>query len=193
MGDENTRQGKRREDIEVLIVLRILGIAVLLCAFLAPVPAHAMGSADAYLNMQDGVTYTVYEPSFTAGLKARHLGGNDLCRKGTEENLVVQYGKGTTRNFTITEGNPMCSDIGVGRTVMRTTINGNEAIVQAYCDPASSQKCTSADVQKYGGHLEVVLPARPELRSTKIWIETYGGNNLSTAQLIRIAKSLAPV
>jgi hypothetical protein len=43
-------------------------------------PAQAMGSSDAYENIQVGVTYTVYEPSFTAGLKATHIGGNDLCQ-----------------------------------------------------------------------------------------------------------------
>jgi hypothetical protein len=156
-------------------------------------PAQAMGSSDAYENMQVGVTYTVFEPSFTAGLKARHIGGNDLCPQGTEQNLVAQYGKGNTRNFTITEGNPMCSDIGVGETVLRANINGVKAFVQAYCDPASPRKCTTADVRKFGGHLEVTLPGVNGLRSTRIWIETYGGKNLSAQQLVQIARSLAPV
>lgn len=156
-------------------------------------PVQAMGSGDAYENMQVGVTYTVYEPSFTAGLKARHIGGNDLCPKGTEQNLVAQYGKASTRNFTITEGNPMCSDIGVGETVFRTNIDGAKAFVQVYCDPASPKKCTKADIKKFGGHLEVNLPAVSGLRPTRLWIETYGSNNLSVQQLVQIAKSLAPV
>jgi hypothetical protein len=172
-------------------LLRIIGAATLTFGLIAP--AQAMGSGDAYENMQVGVTYTVYEPSFTAGLKARHIGGNDLCPKGTEENLTAQYGKGNTRNFTITEGNPMCFDIGLGATVLRTTINGSSAFVQAYCDPASPKKCTKADVIKYGGHLEVTLPGVNGLRPTRIWIETYGGKNLSAQQLVQIAKSLTPV
>jgi len=175
-------------------VKRVLGV-IAATAFIigAATPIQAMGSSDAYENMQVGVTYTVYEPSFTAGLKARHLGGNDLCQKGTEQNLTVQYGKGNGRNFTITEGNPMCWDIANGATVLRTTINGSKAFVQAYCDPASSVKCTKADVIKYGGHLEVTLPGANGLRPTRIWIETYGGNNLSAQQLVQIAKSLSPV
>ena len=156
-------------------------------------PAVAMGSGDAYENMQVGVTYTVYEPSYTAGIKAQHAGGNDLCQKGTEQNLTVIYGKADSQRLTITEGNPMCSDIGTGEVVLRTTINGSKAYVQAYCDPASSQKCTKADVKKFGGHLEVTLPGVNGLRPTRIWIETYGGNNLSAQQLVRIARSLAPV
>ncbi len=156
-------------------------------------PAVAMGSGDAYENMQVGVTYTVYEPSYTAGIKAQHAGGNDLCQKGTEQNLTVIYGKADSQRLTITEGNPMCSDIGTGEVVLRTTSNVSMAYVQAYCDPASSQKCTKADVIKFGGHLEVTLPGVNGLRSTRIWIETYGGNNLSAQQLVRIARSLAPV
>ena len=172
-------------------VLGVIGVLALTLGLVAP--AQAMGSGDAYENMQVGVTYTVYEPSFTAGLKARHIGGNDLCPKGTDQNLTAQYGKGNTRNFTITEGNPMCFDIGLGATVLRTTINGAAAFVQAYCDPASPKKCTKADVIKYGGHLEVTLPGVNGLRPTRIWIETYGGKNLSAQQLVQIAKSLTPV
>jgi hypothetical protein len=177
-----------------MTVKRLLGvIAASALVIGVAAPAVAMGSGDAYENMQVGVTYTVYEPSFTAGLKAQHIGGNDLCPKGTEQNLSAQYGKGNTRNFTITEGNPMCSDIGVGATVLQTTINGSPAFVQAYCDPSLLKRCTKADVIKFGGHLEVTLPAVNGLRSTRIWIETYGGKNLSAQQLVQIAKGLAPV
>lgn len=161
------------------------------CVALAT-PSYAMGTSDVYDNMQVGVTYTVYEPTFTAGLKARHIGGNDLCPQGTEQNLTAQYGKGNTRNFTIFEGNPMCFDIGVGQTVLTTQINGVKATVQAYCDPASTAKCTKADVIRFGGHLEVTLPAASGLRATRIFIETYGGKNISAQQLVQIAKGLKP-
>ena len=166
----------------------IAGVSLLLSA----VPVSAMGTSDAYDNMQVGVTYTVYEPTFTAGLKARHVGGNNLCPSGTEQNLTAQYGKGNTRNFTIFEGNPMCFDIGVGETVMTTTISGTKAVVQAYCDPALGKKCTKADVKRFGGHLDVTFPGVNGLRGTRIWIETYGGNNLSAQQLVQIAKGLQP-
>jgi hypothetical protein len=173
--------------IAIGCVLAILGSA----AFITP--AFAMGSSDAYENIQVGVTYTVYEPSFTAGLKATHIGGNDLCQAGTEENLTARYGKSNGRQFAITEGNPMCSDIGVGQTVLTTNIGDAKAVVQAYCDPASKKKCTKADVVRFGGHLEVILPAAPGLRTTRIWIETFGTKNLSAQQLVQIAKGLEPV
>lgn len=167
-------------------------IAVAASSALSIAPVAAMGVSDAYDNMQVGVTYTVYEPSFTAGLKARHVGGNDLCPKGTDQNLIAQYGKGNTRNFTIFEGNPMCFDMGVGETVLTTKVNGVKAVVQAYCDPAVQTKCTKADVIRFGGHIDLTLPATAGLRPTRILIETYGGKNLSAQQLVQIAKGLKP-
>ena len=157
-------------------------------------PALAMGSGDAYEDMQVGVTYTVYEPSYTAGLKAQHIGGNDLCPEGTEENLVAIYGKRSKTQFSIWEGNPMCSDIGNGQVVATTTIDGAKAEVVAYCDPESDEPCTRKSVKEYGGHVEVTLPAGgPGLRETRVWIETFSAENLTTKKLLRIARSLAPV
>ena len=163
-------------------------------AVLGLTPAAAMGSGDAYQDFQVGVTYTVYEPSFTAGLMAQHIGGNDLCPPGTEQNLLASYGKRSKRQFTLWQGNPMCSDIGVGQQVMTTTINGAKAVVVAYCDPTSNAPCNRGSVSKFGGHLDVTLPAGGSgLRPTRVWIETYSANNLSAQQLVQIARSLAPV
>ena len=166
--------------------------AVSLVAISLGAPAMASGSGNPYQDMQVGVTYTVYQPTYTAGLKAQHVGGNLNCPAGTEQNLLANYGKKSGRQFTITEGNPMCSDIGVGAEVLTATIDGATASVVAYCDP--EKKCTKADVLKYGGHLKVVLPAGASgLRSTTVWIETFGKKNVSAQQLVKIAKGLAPV
>jgi hypothetical protein len=166
------------------------GIAAL--AFAAP--ATAMGSGNPYQDLQVGVTYSVYQPTFTAGLKAQHVGGNLNCQAGTDQNLLGMYGRQNGRQFSITEGNPMCSDIGVGGAVLTTTINGAKATVYAYCDPSLGKKCTTSDVVKHGGHLTVILPAAgATLRPTTVWVETFGGNNLSAQQLVRVARGLKPV
>jgi len=171
--------------------LAVAASFALLSAITAP-SVHAMGSDNAYDNMQVGVTYTVYEPTFTAGLKAQHVGGNDLCQPGTEENLWAFYGKKSGRSFSITEGNPMCSDIGVGQKVMTAKVGSATATVVAYCDPESSAPCNKGSVAKYGGHLEVMMPAAPNLRPTRVWIETFGTKNLSAQQLVTIARGLVP-
>ena len=173
-----------------LLATAAAGIAVLGIA----APAVAMGSGNPYQDMQVGVTYTVYQPTFTAGLKAQHVGGNLNCQAGTEENTLGTYGKKTSRQFTITEGNPMCSDIGVGTAVLTTTIKGAKATVYAYCDPAPDKKCTKGDVAKLGGHLTVILPAGgATLRPTTVWVETFGAKNLSAQQLVQVAKGLKTV
>lgn len=155
-------------------------------------PAHAMGSGNPYEDVQVGVTYTVYQPTFTAGLDQKHVGPNQWCQKGTEQNLMATFGKRSQRAFTIWEGNPMCADIGNGQVVLRTTINGAPATVVAYCDPASSKPCKQSDVIKFGGHLSVMLPGVNGLRSTQVWIETYSAKNLSAQQLVQIARGLQP-
>ena len=46
-------------------------------------PASAMGSGNPYQDMQVGVTYTVYQQSFVAGLGLQHFGGDTMCPAGT--------------------------------------------------------------------------------------------------------------
>lgn len=166
--------------------------AVLAAGLAATGPAQAMGTGNPYDDLQVGVSYTVYEPAFTAGLSMSKGGSNAVCPPGTEANLSVSYGKHRGRNFTVSEGNPMCWDIGVGQKVLTTTINGARAVVYAYCDPASSAKCDASSVHKYGGHLAVTMPAASGLRPTTVWIETTSANNLSAQQLVQIAKGLKP-
>ncbi len=161
---------------------------------LAVQPAQAMGSGNPYVDQQVGVTYTVYQPTFTAGLKTPTTVANQPdCPTGTEQSLTVPYGSRTALQFTVTEGNPMCSDISTGPTVLTTTIMGARATVKAYCDPATVRTCTKADVRKYGGQLSVTLPAAKGLRPTLVWIETTGRQKLSANQLVRVARSMKPV
>lgn len=167
--------------------------AAALAAGLATSPATAMGTGNPYQDLQVGVGYTVYQPSFTAGLKMSHGGSNSVCPAGTEANLSVSYGTHGKREFTVSEGSPMCWDIATGPTVLTTTIQGAKAEVVAYCDPSMGTKCKASDVLKYGGHLSVTLPAKAPYRSTTVWIETYGKKNLSAQQLVQIAKSMTPV
>ncbi len=161
---------------------------------LATVPAFAMGSGNPYQDQQVGVSYTVYQPSYTAGLKTpTTASAQPDCPKGTEQNLAVSYGKKGSLQFEVTEGNPMCADIGTGPTVLVAKIHGATAVVKAYCDPSKIKVCTKADVLKYGGQLSVTLPATKGLRNTVVWIETKGKQKLSANQLVHVARSMKPV
>lgn len=160
--------------------------------FASALPAQAMGTGNPYEDIQVGVTYTVYQPSFTAGLKTpKKASGDGNCPSGTEENLVVKYGTNSGLQFTVFEGNPICSDPGAGVRVMTAKVNGATAKVFAYCDSAAS--CMRQDVKKDGGYLLVTLPAASGLRKVMVEIETSGTTNLSARQLLKIARSLQPV
>ena len=167
--------------------------AGILAAGVAASPALAMGTGNPYEDMQVGVTYTVYQPANTLGVKTPTAPTQfSECPAGVDEVLFVKYRKSGSLQFTVTEGNPICADIGSGPVVLTTTIDGRKARVIAYCDPASSAPCKVSDVKRYGGHLEVVLPAAPGLRKTTVWIET-PANRLTAQQLVTIGKSLDPV
>jgi len=155
-------------------------------------PALAMGTGNPYEDIQVGVTYTVYQPSFTDGLKTpTQATGSGQCPKGTEQNLVVAYGPKATPNFVVYEGNPICSDPGDAQQVTAVKINGATAKIFAYCP--QTQSCMRQDVKKLGGYLVVTLPAASGLRKTTVEIETDGQNSVTARKLIRIARSLQTV
>jgi len=177
-----------------MLRFRVLAIVGMAGAGLLMAPAaQAMGTGDPYQDLQVGVTYTVYKPTFTAGLGMQQGGSDVTCPPGTEANLVVSYGKRTAKQFTVHEGNPMCSDIGQGKVVLTKKVNGIKMTVEAYCDPSAASDCTRADVRKFGGHLEAVFPAVGGLRTTTVWIETFGAKNLSANDLVKIAKRMKSV
>lgn len=155
--------------------------------------AQAMGTGNPYVDEQVGVSYTVYQPSFTAGLKINRAVKSVNCPAGTEANLTVGYGTSSKRMFTIDEAGDWCHDIGVGYTVLTTTIQGAQATVVAYCDPSQASNPKTSDVKKCGGHLSMTLPGKAPLKATQIRIETFSKNNLTAQELVKIANSLKPV
>lgn len=175
-------------------VLALTAAAGLALTAFAAAPAQAMGSGNNYADFQVGVTYTVYQPTYTNGLKQTKFGGMEpdaLC--SAEQALDTTYGSPKGRQFSITEGNPICRDIGTGRTVYTTTIKGAKAVVEAYC-PEPANNCTAKDVKTWGGHLSVIFPAgNSYLRPTQIWIETLKGHAVSANELVKIAKRMYPI
>ena len=172
----------------------LLAVAAAATTILAlAAPAHAMGSGDGYVDMQTGVTYTVYEPTYTNGLPQVQFGGAIVAANCSAEQVTfAKYAKGK-RAFTITEGNPICQDIGVGPQVFTTTVAGATAVVTAYCPPGA-RNCSMKSVSTYGGNLQVILPAANSLlRPTQVWIETLRGQSIGGNELVKIAQSMSAV
>jgi len=175
-------------------VLALAAAAGFALTALATGPAQAMGSGNNYADFQVGVSYTVYQPSYTNGLKQTRFNG-DAGDAGcsAEETFDTVYGSSKGRQFSITEGNPICQDIAQGPTVFTTTIKGAKATVQAYCPPPG-KGCSMKDVAKYGGHLAVIFPpGNSYLRHTQVWIETLRGSSIGGNELVKIAQRMYPI
>jgi len=161
---------------------------------MAPTAAIAMGSGDKFSDAQTGLTYSVYKPSNTLGLKATTF--NLLaCAPGKEEWIYIKYG-GTTRYLEImqTMAKVKCSDPGLSKYLRVATINGVSAKVYVYCDPtkpAAYKKCGVNDVARLGGYLIFTTKPAKGLKGAEIQVQGMGG--ITYAQLLTVAKSLKTV
>ena len=161
---------------------------------MAPTAAIAMGSGDKFSDAQTGLTYSVYKPSNTLGLKATQF-SLLTCQPGEEEWIYVKYG-GTTRYIEImqTMAKVKCSDPGISKYLRVATINGLSAKVYVYCDPfkpAAFKKCGVNDIARVGGYLMFTTKAAKGLKGTEIQVQGLGG--ITYAQLLTVAKSLKTV
>ena len=170
-------------------------IAIVL-ALLILVPATAMGATDKFSDSQTGLTYSVYKPSNTLGLKTTKF-SLLTCQPGQEDWVFVQYG-GTKRYLQImqTMGGARCSDPGLSKYLRAALVNGNKAKVYAYCDPsqiseAAYKRCGTEDIARVGGYLIYTTKALKGFKATEIQVQGIGG--ITYAQLVSVAKSLKTV
>ena len=170
-------------------------LALLLALFMAaPTVATAMGSGDKFSDAQTGLTYSVYKPSNTLGLKTSKFSLLP-CQPGKEEWLHIKYG-GTTRYLEImqTMAKVKCSDPGVSKYLRTAKINSISAKVYVYCDPAkaaSYKKCGVDDIARVGGYLIFTTKSTKFLKSAEIQVQGIGG--ITYSQLLAVAKSLKTV
>ena len=161
---------------------------------MAPAAAVAMGSGDKFSDAQTGLTYTVYKPSNTLGLKVSKFSLLN-CQPGKESWLYSQYG-GTKRYLEImqTMSGVKCSDPGLSKYLRVALVNGAKAKVYVYCDPskpASFKRCGLNDIARVGGYLMFKAKAGKGLKATEIQVQGIGG--ITYSQLLSVAKSLKPV
>ena len=156
----------------------------------------AMGATDKFADSQTGLTYSVYKPSNTLGLKTTKF-SLLTCQPGQEDWVFVQYG-GTKRYLQImqTMGGARCSDPGLSKYLRAALVNGNKAKVYAYCDPsqiseAAYKRCGTEDIARVGGYLIYTTKALKGFKATEIQVQGIGG--ITYAQLVSVAKSLKTV
>ncbi|MDO8308228.1 MAG: hypothetical protein Q7V58_07710 [Actinomycetota bacterium] len=177
------------------LTIALVATALATAGALAPGPASAMGTGDQYEDLQVGVTYTVYEPGYVAGLALDGDIGSP-CPAGEDENVHASYGTFGATYLTIDEGRPICVEtLGDGKIVSRVRIQGRRAAVEVFCDYSNAAQwraCSPADIARYGGAISLTLPGAAGLRSTAVRLVTDGKKPLTYAQLLRVARNLQP-
>jgi hypothetical protein len=170
-------------------------IAIIL-ALLFLAPATAVAASDKFSDSQTTLSYSVYKPSNTLGLKTSKFSLLQ-CLPDEQDWLFVQYG-GTVRYLQImqTMGGVKCSDPGLSKYLRAALVNGNKAKVYAYCDPtqmslAAYKRCGTEDIARVGGYLIYTTKAVKPYAPTEIQVQGFGG--ITYAQLLAVAKGLKTV
>ena len=168
----------------------------IMCALLFLAPAIAVAASDKFSDSQTTLSYSVYKPSNTLGLKTSKFSLLQ-CLPDEQDWLFVQYG-GTVRYLQImqTMGGVKCSDPGLSKYLRAAVVNGNKAKVYAYCDPtqmalAAYKRCGIEDIGRVGGYLIYTTKAVKPYAPTEIQVQGFGG--ITYAQLLAVAKGLKTV
>jgi hypothetical protein len=168
----------------------------IMCALLFLAPATAVAASDKFSDSQTTLSYSVYKPSNTLGLKTSKFSLLQ-CLPDEQDWLFVQYG-GTVRYLQImqTMGGVKCSDPGLSKYLRAAVVNGNKAKVYAYCDPtqmslAAYKRCGIEDIGRVGGYLIYTTKAVKGFEATEIQVQGFGG--ITYAQLLAVAKGLKTV
>ena len=169
-------------------------LAIVSALLISTSSAHAMGSGDKFQDAQTGLTYIVYKPSDTAGLKLTSIKLLD-CGAGLEQWVAVKYGSGKKfiEIFQNMSGKP-CSDPGLSKKLANVKVNSATSQVHVYCDPSKPstfKKCTTTDIAKVGGYLMFTATNKLGMKATQIQVQGVGG--ITYKQLLTVAKNLKPM
>ncbi|MEI6762909.1 MAG: hypothetical protein WCL26_01600 [Actinomycetes bacterium] len=164
--------------------LAISLVALLLLLLNSPL---APASSDKYQTLQSQVSYQVYQPSNTLGLKPLNFEVRP-CRlfPKREKYLLAGFGE-MDHGIALVETSAQynCTGVDNPQPLGTTTINGIRANVGIYC---ASKNCTKSDFSTHGGEITFVTPKSKTRASTYIRVGTQGGFTLN--QLITFANGL---
>ncbi len=176
-------------------------LATALAALAATASAFAMGLPNPWDNAQVGLTYPLYEPTVTLGLKRAQFRLLP-CTPGQDESVFATYGKaytppsnfGKVKGFSIGEGYPeICANAGVAKYVTTRTVKGVRIKVAVYCDPTQFKQCTLASGVKNGYVLQWRQPytSRQAIKKrTELFMDS---SLLSLTDVLKIVAGLKPV
>ena len=165
-----------------------LAIASLALLSLSLTPsAQAMGSGDSYLDAQTGLTYQVLKPTNTKDLLLNSFKLTP-CKGSPEAIIQAKYGEDRSIQIQISPLKVKCGPTQGGRTVASTTINGSPGKITVLCPKTlSSKRCSTSDLQNYGGSLTWSTKGNKIYKGSQIILTTSG---ISYKDLLLIARSM---
>jgi hypothetical protein len=152
--------------------------------------SSAATAADQYQALASQVSYGIYKPSNTLGLKPLNFEVRP-CRlfPKREKYLLAGFG-GMDQGIALVETAAQynCTGVDTPQPLGTTMINGIKANIGIYC---ASKKCTKSDFLTHGGEITFVTPKTKSRAPTYIRLGTQGGFTLN--QLITFANGLKVV
>ena len=170
----------------------VMAAALVSSPLLLAAPAHAADGPGKYQSAQVGLTYTVYKPSDTVGLKRTSFELNG-CWPDGDDQINAEYGRqGKGAWIGINESPQPCQDgpdeVGPAGSF---TVRGTTARVAGQC-PGSTPTCKSATRAgvRRNAYTTVTLPSGGAgLAPT--YVEVYS-QGLSYAQIKEFVRGLVP-
>jgi len=147
-------------------------------------------AADQYQVLASQVSYGIYKPSNTLGLKPLNFEVRP-CRLFPKHDKYLLAGFGGMDHgvaLVETAAQHNCTGVDSPQPLGTTTINGITANIGIYC---ASKNCTKSDFSIHGGEITFVTPKSKSRASTYIRVGTQGGFSLD--QLIAFVRGLKPL
>jgi hypothetical protein len=170
---------------------RVLAAVLMILTSLALVPAaQAAEQPGPYGQAQVGVDYTVYSPTFTAGLRRTSFDMFSCVPRG-DESIDASYGKGR-RTLQMFQSPKACQDgpDSVGPVTTLTVMGATVNVMGQCAGGATSCSASTPALFRSNGYTTVTLPAASGLSTT--FVEVYS-TGLTVAQVRRFLAGLRPV
>lgn len=174
------------------ITATALALSIILFATTMVDGAAAMGSGNKYVDAQTGLSYQIFQPSFTQDLTLRSFKLLS-CGPTGEQWLAAIYGEQRSVQFLETDAAVQCSNPGLGVKVATATINGSRATIVAFCDPANAKQwknCKTSDISNYGGYAMWKTKPTKLLHGTSVEVLVSG---VTYSNLLKMARGLKSV
>jgi hypothetical protein len=149
-----------------------------------------LGSGDPYVDAQSGLTYAIWKPATTVGLKLSEV-KLLICSVKSEQWISATYGaKKRYVQIMESDSKAKCSDLGIGKQLANVKIGTVTAKVFAFCNSANHTEwktCSTTDIGRVGGYVVWTASKTKLLKATSVEVLGLG---VSYKDILATARSL---